>query len=357
MSCSIVNSAPFQATTFLHEQYSGEAVQILVVKGTWFLSSGHFTPPHLQAPINVNDETVKLEDLDLEPVQRQAIAGREADTWLRYESDLIPPKPRFDLIINAWVQNRNQRFLKMPFTVNFNDQQLVHWVALAPRIWSHGVLGPVIKDATTLVSKVPAFNVFAFGGPANRTTTPVPHEREPVETDTWPANQDGMGYCTDAIRAAGVALPWLEAPNHLISQWRNRPLPAALGHISRADSPRCISRGTSGGNKGKPPTDFDPVSLNAAPPSLQLMRLPTPGDRVRLLNLNRSGECTFKFPQLTLSAMGESRTGKRLPPVQLRWDTLLLEPEEDRASIVWRAAVGDPGGSLACITLTAECGR
>lgn len=355
MSCSIFNSVPFQAATFPHEWRAGEVVQILVVKGTWSLSSGRMAPPHRQVPIHPIDETVTLENLTLEPVQRQFLAGREKDTWLRYESDLTPPKPQFDLIVNAWVQHKEQRFHQMPFSVDLNGQRLLHQVALAPRIWSHGVLGPVIKEAAAPVSKVPAFNVFAFGGPANRSAIATRNAERPTGVGSWPANQDGMGYCTEAILAAGVALPWLEMPDHRISQWHDRPLTAALGHVSRADQPRQALQGTSD-DRGKLPADFDRRSFNAAPTSLQLARSPKPGDRVTLSNLSRDGHCTFAFPQLTLWAMGEKRAGQRVSPVQLLWDTLLLEPEADRASIVWRAAIEDPEGSLASITLSTEPG-
>ncbi|MCL1961068.1 MAG: DUF2169 domain-containing protein [Desulfovibrionaceae bacterium] len=357
MSCSIFNSAPFQAISFSHESPAGQMVQILLVKGTWALSSGRLAPPQRQAPIWMRDETVALGALDLDPVQRQVIAGREGQAWLRYESDLVPPKPRFDLIINAWVQRKGRTFFELPGAVDFQGQRLLSLNAFAPRIWGSGVLSPIIKAAKAPVAKVPAFNVFAFGGPANRAVAAGSGAQKPVaERKHWPANQDGMGYCTEAMGVAGVALPWLETPGRPIRQWNDRPPVAALGHASRADQPRRALQGTVNKESSALPADFDPRYYNAAPPELQLLQRPRPGDKVELLNLSRDGHCAFGFPSVTLQAMGEERGGRRHAPAPLHWDTLLIEPEEDRACLVWRAQLADPGRKLAGFTLMIEPG-
>jgi hypothetical protein len=356
MSCSIFNSAPFQTISFGHASNTGEAIQVLVVKGTWTLSSGRLATTQNQTPIHMRDETIALQDLNLEPVQRQSLAGREQDLWLRYESDLVPPKPCFDLIVNAWAQDKGQPFFEILCGVLFQARSLAGLVARAPRAWGYGVLTPAIKSAGAPVSKVPVFNVFAFGGPANRRAVAAGQNHPPAaKPKQWPANQDGMGYCTNPIKAVGVSLPWLEAPDHPISHWKDRPPVAALGHLSRADQPRLALQGSMDKSSRTLP-DFDPRHFNAAPPALQLTQKPKPGDKVELINLSRDGYCAFTFPGLRLRAMGEERGGRRLAPVDLRWDTLLVEPEQDSATLVWRAELPDPARKLASITLMVDTG-
>jgi hypothetical protein len=364
MTCLIFNSAPFHARSFPHETPDGEQLEVLVVKGTWKLSSGRLAPLEEQAPIRMLDETLKLGELELEAVQKQAISGRENDQWLRYETDFSPPKPNFDLIVNAWVQSKGKRFLRQSCTIEFRGKKLFSLIAHAPRIWANGLLMPVIQGLREPVLRVPAYNVFAFGGCANRHVGAAAQKQTPSGAKHWPFNQNGMGYCIAASKAAGVALPWLEAPKHSIAYWSDQPPVAALGHLSLADLPRRALRSAGGSQNKTQKTStveavetIHPSGFNAAPPELQLSKRPKPGDTLDLWNLSQDGHCQFTFPDITLSAMGEGQGGQKQAPVKLDWDTLLIEPEADSAALVWRAALPNATGKLASITLVGESGR
>ncbi|MPN36511.1 hypothetical protein SDC9_184020 [bioreactor metagenome] len=176
-----------------------------------------------------------------------------------------------------------------------------------------------------------------------------------MESEYWPANQDGVGYCTDASRSNGVALPWIELSGHRIQNWDDCPPAAALGHISRADQAR-QPKASEESACNEPARRSAREHFNAAPSSLQLQRFPKPGESIELTNLNRSGYCSFIFPDLVLRAMGEDSSGRRHKPVDLIWDTLVMEPEEDTADLIWRAELPDKAGRLSTITLTSSVG-
>ena len=361
MSCSILNSTPFRASTFPDESIEGAPTQVLIVKGTWQISVGRLLAPHHQAPIRFMDETIPLGDLPLDVAQRVVISGRESEDWVRYESDYCPPKDRFDLIVNAWIQCAGNRYSRMESMVDFDGRRLMTLIARAPRVWIPGLLAPVIKELSPDVCKVPAFNVFAYGGPANR---PVPIAELPQGTaskviEHWHLNQEGMGYCTSASQSNAVPLPWVESSKSPIHFWSDRPPVTALGHISRADQsrqrmPPDRSREQDVGNVKE--HSVDRGHFNSAPRPLQLNDAPQPGSVVDLWNLSQSGHCRFQFPDIHLWAMGEDRAGRRRVPVKLVWDTLLLEPELDSAELVWRAELTDPGHQLSSITLIARSG-
>ncbi len=86
------------------------------------------------------------------------------------------------------------------------------------------------------------------------------------------------------------------------------------------------------------PLDFDARYFNAAPEALQFETTPVAGERVDLFNLCALGRCGFAMPALRVSAMAESRSGQRSTH-EMRWDTLILEPDADTAVVVWRTEI------------------
>lgn len=340
MSCSVINSTPFQVMAFPAVDADGRKQQVLVVKGTWRLSSGRVVESERQLPMLRLARYQQLGELPLEPAQRSVIKGREAQRWLRHDSDHLQPKACFDVIVNAWAQLPDARpRTAIECAVSYRDKPLLRLLAHAPRVWRRsmgGMANPVIEHVAP-VSRIPLIYPFAFGGdPAGADAS----------VDPWPGNQNGMGYCVRHDVADGVPLPWIEAPAHPIRQWNDHPEPIALGHTDPADLPRRGLQGTfdeQWRNARAPsrPLDFDPRHYNAAPEPLQLRSPPRAGELISLHHLGKQARIDVRLPAVCLRASAQTMGGVRLPVQTMVWDSLLIEPEEDHYALTWRTTFTD----------------
>lgn len=340
MACSVINNTPFQAASFPCDDENGRTRQVIVVKGTWQLSTGRLAAAEHQYPVLRSAAECCLGELELDPTQRKLIQGREAERWTRFEGDYLPAKPNFDIIINAWAQTPHATpQASIECAVDYNDRPLLRLMAHAPRIWrkSLGGFGNPTIEQIAPATRIPLIHAFAFGGDAIGATTPTP---------AWLSNQNGMGYYAQHKAAHDQPLPWIESPAQPIRQWDDRPAPIALGHCSAADTPRRRMQGSFDDAWQReraplPPFDFDPRYYNAAPSALQLPTLPTAGARFSLYHLGKQARLDVRLPAVRIQASAETAGGARHAPRDARWDTLLIEPEEDRYMLIWRTSFTD----------------
>jgi hypothetical protein len=355
MSGALINHTPFQADLFPHTQADGRRCVVVVVKGTWLLGAAPTSKPSLapydrQVPVYRAPPLESLSDLvqsmGLSPVQSEIIQALPPGPWAQHETDLCPPKPRFDLIVNAWANHpQQQAFNRVEAAVDHvNGQQhvqrLIHLHAHAPRRWMKrlGGLGDPVAEYLEPVRRVPLFRSFAFGGQALRADG---------NTAPFQENPSGMGYHLQREQANGAPLPWLESTNQPMRHWKDTPSPVALGTVPIHHLPRRALQGTYDTHweqqrLPRPPVDSGPRQHNAAPEPLQLKATPHPGEALVLHHMGDHAQLHFSWPTIALSACPETSGGTRLPAHELIWDTLVIDTTQLTAALIWRCELPLP---------------
>jgi len=161
-------------------------------------------------------------------------------------------------------------------------------------------------------------------------------------------NRSGMGYTSSANHDfEGAPGPNIEFPKELISSLSDKPTPAGLGVISKHWEPRLSYAGTYGDEwleKQFPllPPDFDTRFFQSVTQDQWVSR-PHGGEAVAIQGMTAEGVLRFQLPScdLNLRLCYRDRTEERL----MELDTILVEPDDRRVVLTWRAAAdihGDP---------------
>jgi hypothetical protein len=184
----------------------------------------------------------------------------------------------------------------------------------------------------------------AFGG------TDDTHEKD-KKHGYEPRNPIGTGYAAGrgSAKLEGMLLPNLEDPKQLISGWKDRPDPAGFGFVGRHWQPRVAFGGTyddAWQEERCPflPEDFDERFFNGAARGLVTRGHLVGGEAVRVVNASSAGELRFELPrrEFEISALikGELKENSCV------LDTVVIEPDERRMMLTWRATIKCPRAFL-----------
>jgi len=140
----------------------------------------------------------------------------------------------------------------------------------------------------------------------------------------------------------GVPLPNLEDPKQLIREPTDNPIPVCLGFCAPNWHPRALLAGTYDEAWKKTrapylPTDFDKRFLNMAHADLVYPGFLQGGEPVQITSMHPGGTLQFEVPRVKL-ATRITIAGKEEQPA-FNLETLLLEPNQMKVSLVWRAAL------------------
>lgn len=189
--------------------------------------------------------------------------------------------------------------------------------------------------------------------PGNRfTTSPVTYDcafggvddLEPERSSAYMENPVGRGYgvMRPPERYLGRRLCNTEDPRHPVTQPWGAYRPMSLGPVGRGWQPRLGYAGTYDQNWIDHvfpflPADFDERHYQAAPADQQIDE-PKGGEEVVLLNLIPEGRTRFRLPFIEVPVAFFPHLG---PAIRDRCtlDTVLIEPDEQRACLTWRASL------------------
>lgn len=317
------NATIFDATALPLIGPKGEPVLTVIVKGTFLFASGHTEPADDQIPIRYGDE--------FEDEARGAV--------VRYESDLVPFKPRADIVLRATAYapgGKPAPAVPVALRVGALEKRLA---VFGERYWNHaGVLSRryTMTPPKPFVQR-PIIYRDAFGG------------MDAVTGEYCPENLVGTGLYSNKAKQnlAGKPLPCIEDPRCLIREVDDRPRPAGFGFYHRAWRPRAAYAGTYDEawrrqRSPLPPEDFDARFYNGAHPDLQAEGYLKGGEAVVLLNLLPEGQIGFHLAEVTPRCTIRRRTDNGRPKHEtpaLHLDTLFMEPDQKRYCLVWRAAI------------------
>jgi hypothetical protein len=268
-----------------------------------------------------------------QPIREQDVyAGDPAVSGLLHASDLGPPKPRVDVLLEGAIAfpgpaERMEVMLEVGRRIN---KRLTVW---GVRHWIPGLQGELVPSRPRPVTRVAIDWAHSFGG------------HDPSEPKLWESrNPVGSGIRKRARDLEGHPAPVFEDPKTPIRSWRDRPAPVGFGPVAPNWQPRAKLAGTYDETWRKDkaplvPADFDPRFFNVAPADQQLDRYVS-GDEVRLISLTTAGRDRFRLPELRVP-VAVVTTGA-LWDGEARVDTIVIEPAERRFSLVARFAISPP---------------
>jgi hypothetical protein len=256
--------------------------------------------------------------------------GDPTDSSLRTTSEIHIGKPGTDVLVvgRAWGpqgQATREAYVRV---VVAERQKTVR--VLGDRVWqSDGTPSmPEPFEAMPLVWER------AFGGVHSLEDRILAEERNPI----------GVGFAgkRSAQELAGQPVPNLESPGEPLERPGQTLTPVCFAATAPQWLPRRAFAGTYDEvwqRKRAPylPADFDPRFLQCAAPELAFDRYLLGGEPVEVTGVSPEGPIAFPLPAANLRVEVKVAGSIEHPPVNL--ETVLLEPDENRVALTWRAAL------------------
>ncbi len=203
------------------------------------------------------------------------------------------------------------------------------------REWK-GLIDPTISPPAPF-ERLPLVYERSFGGVVG-----IDPEARSVQRD--PRNPVGMGFARVAKSGEMGArqLPNLEDPAQLIQHPSDRPAPAGFGFVAPSWEPRRSFAGTYDHHWKKTrapflPADFNPQFFNSAHPDLICKGHLQGGEEVSVLHVTPAPGLHFRLPTCRFDTRVFIGNVIEKPPLFI--ETVLLEPDEHRVSLLWRGAL------------------
>jgi hypothetical protein len=312
------NHTPFAAHLAVLPDTEGVDTVYLTVKGTFAVG-----------------DTTEIAETQVPVVLADEYWGEEGASSLKYASEIHPSKSATDVVLvgQAWAPH-GKPATSVDVALRVAGRTKVVRV-VGDREWSPGTVGARHSAPKPFVS-LPLVYERAFGG------THVVEKDKKVLFE--PRNPVGRGFVgkRSGRELEGLSLPNLEDPRSPVQSVDDRPAPAAFGYVSPAWEPRKSYAGTydeAWMRSRAPylPKDFNPRFFNAAHPDLVMPGFLKGGERVDVLNASERGTLGFSVPECPVSAQMSIAGDVHAPTFRL--ETVLIEPDEGRACLTWRAAV------------------
>lgn len=312
---AVRNGTPYAAERTWGRDRDGVHEWIVAVKGTFDIRP---------------DGSLALADEQLPPLLAPEYHGEPGLSSLRYDADLVAPKPTTDVVLNATAYAPGGR-PSTDFTVGFRLGGISKGIRVrGDRLWMEGPLGGTPSDARP-VTQVPIVYERSYGGFDDAEPDP---RRQRLDT----RNPVGSGVGS----RVGDPAPNFEYPaSSLVGAG-----PAGFGAIDSFWSPRRELTGTydeAWARSRRPllPVDWDPRSLLCSPPDQRPATHLHGGEPVELVNLTPGGVLRFVLPRvyLAFSTRFGTLTGRRTEEHRARLSTVIIEPDHPRVVMVWTTAL------------------
>ncbi|BCM86818.1 hypothetical protein mvi_52790 [Methylobacterium indicum] len=352
----MLNLSPFPNLRFFNTDNQGREFGVLLVKGTYDIAAdGRLVVADEQEPLVLTD----------------TYHGALNTSSLRVPSDLVPRKPRADIILNAMARAPGG-IARPSWTcgVRVEGEHVLerHLRVTGPRLWEpvwgvserarasmteaerRRVFGGWRLGEPEPVSEVPIRYELAYGGLLAR---PQEGADEPfLEADE--RNPLGCGWIDPALTPieAPVPAPRIEAADDPVREPHRRYAPAGFGPIPPAWLPRRSLGGTYDAHwKANVwpnwPADYDFAYHNSAHPDLVYPDLLIGDETVRLFGLGgEAGERVIRLPAHMI-VLHVAYADREPLIATLDLDTLFIDvadpdPDWHRVFLSWRTTF-DPG--------------
>ena len=314
------NTTPFAGTILLLPDPDGIDSIYAIVKGTFSIGDA--------------GREIDIADAQVPITYKPEYFGEPDRSSIKVPSDLSLMKPGTDVLLMGHAHAPDGRAVtQMDVSVSVGPVRKTVRV-FGDRVWRTGAGAAISRPAA--FDTMPLIWERAFGGVA------------PVENagEVWAEARNPVGVGFHEGRENGPAdeswLPNLEDPANLISSWRHQPPPACFAPLAPHWEPRRAYAGTydeTWQQERAPylPDDFDPLFFQLAPVELISADHLTGGELVDVSGASRDGALRFRLPIVDLAISYQiGRTTETRTPVL---DTILIEPDEARLQLVWRAVL------------------
>ena len=307
------NSTPFAATMALFPNEEAIDTLYIIVKATFNISN-----------------QLTLADEQLPPVAADVYWTDPGKSSIKYASDFHIGKPATDILMLGHACAPNKKKVS-ELDVSLSVGQARKTVRVfGDREWRDGRITP--PAAFTSMAMV---YEKAFGGI---------HVVNGQVADADTRNPVGRGFAgaRNAEEMTGVPLPNLEDPAQLIQEPMDQPMPACFAACAPNWQPRVSFAGTydeQWQTTRAPylPQDFDKRFLNVAHPDLVYPGYLQGGEPIQISHMHPVGLLQFDVPRVQLLSRVMIAGSEVTPTFNL--ETLVLEPNQLKMSLVWRAAV------------------
>lgn len=280
------------------------------------------------------DGRVRLADEQPPPLLAPEYHGEDGGSSLKFEADLVPPKPTTDVLVNGTAyapRGRPSTEFEVVLQVAKVQKSLR---VLGRRFWLNGPMG-VRPSATAPVTTIPIVYEHAYGGHDASDPSPARHKMDA-------RNPVGRGVATDDKQL-------IDKPLHNFEYMQGRPDktgPAGFGAIASYWSPRIELQGTydhAWDKQRKPllPNDWDPRSLLCSPADQRPESHLRGGELVGLWNMTPDGLLRFALPKIYLTFTTHFSTvgGRRSEEHRGRLSSVIIEPDQSRLTMVWASSL------------------
>ncbi len=310
------NTTPFQGTIYLIPDAEGIDTIFAVVKATLVLGE-RLSIAEKQLPVTLADE----------------YHGEPGKTSIKNPSNVSLTKPATDvLLLGTAYAPRGHPTTQMDVSLTAGPLRKTVRV-LGDRVWERRAVVASISSPAPFET-MPLVWERAFGGMDHKGTELRAEVRNPV----------GTGYhAKDGDKPIdGLRLPNLEDPADLVTSVKLHPPPACFAPICGHWEPRLSYAGTYDARWQQErapylPKDFDPRFFQLAPPGLAAPGYLQAAEWIQVQGATPSGLLRFQLPpariEVTFVLDGAPQ------PVPANLDTVLIEPDENRVVLVWRAAL------------------
>ena len=310
------NNTPYKADIALFPNEKGVDTLYVTVKATFAVGES-VTLAEQQEPVRLADE----------------YQGEPGQTSLKYAADIHLSKPSTDVIVIGSAHAPGGRPVEsLDVSVRVGERHKTIRV-FGDRKWYRYVNDLRISPPSSFVT-MPIVYERAFGGVHATGQKTLLEPRNPV----------GVGF----MGARGPAemdrlpLPNLEDPAHLIGSPGDQPPPACFGPIPPSWEPRRSFAGTYDAQWQKErapylPDDFQSRFVNAAHPHLAGSGYLQGGEEAIITNMTPGGIMSFTLPSCGFDVSVQIGGETERPAMNL--ETVLIEPDELRFSLVWRGCV------------------
>ncbi len=267
--------------------------------------------------------------------------GPDGDPALvRYESDLVPFKPRADLLCVGHAHAPGgQPVTALAVRFGLVDQPKEIRVVGERRL---RMLGPTPEIGPPEPFTAMALSYSrAFGG------------SDPADgMSLCPTNPHGRGFARKAGAQQGRPMPNLEDPRRPLANLAEPALPAGFGPLGRTWQPRLAHAGTyderwQTERAPEPPLDFDYGYFNGAPPDQQIAGYLRGDETLWAENLHPElPRLSVRLPGVRIrgffeasSDLADDKVVEGLRELRLRLDTAWLDMAALRLVLVWRVGL------------------
>ncbi|MDX2505189.1 MAG: DUF2169 domain-containing protein [Gammaproteobacteria bacterium] len=283
----------------------------------------------IRATFNIGQQWT-LADKQVPPVVADEYWTEPGESSIKYGSDSHTGKPSSDIIMlgHAYAPN-NQEVRQLDVGLSVGQVHKTVRV-FGDRQWHNGrIIQP------NPFKTMPMIYERAYGGE---------HIVDGVSVAVEDRNPVGQGFLGQRKieDMNGMPLPNLEDPNNLITSISQQPTPACFAVSAPHWRPRSGYAGTYDDvwqTQRAPylPEDFDKRFFNMAHPDLIYPGFLKGGEAVEITNMHPRGTLKFALPHVklyTIVSMAE-----HVVQPQLNLETVIIEPNELKLSMVWRATV------------------